>query len=57
MQLALRQEYKARHLPAMELMHFNGNPVLWREFIYNFYQNVHSFKNDIFGQYKNDKIN
>ena len=42
MQLALKQEYEARHLPAMELMHFNGNPVLWPELIDNFYQNVHS---------------
>ena len=42
MQLALKQEYEARHLPAMELMSFNGNLVLWPEFIDNFYQNVHS---------------
>ena len=42
MQLALKQEYEARHLPAMELIRFNGNPVLWPEFIDNFYQNVHS---------------
>ena len=42
MQLALKQEYEARHLPTMELMRFNGNPVLWPEFIDNFYQNVHS---------------
>ena len=41
MQLALKQEYEARDLPAMELIHFNGNPVLWPEFIDNFYQNVH----------------
>ena len=42
MQLVLKQEYKARHLPAMELMRFNGNPIFWPEFIVNFYQNVHS---------------
>ena len=33
MQLALNQEYKARHLQVVELMRFNGNPV---------YLNVHS---------------
>ena len=42
MQLALKQEYEARHVPAMELIRFNGNPVLWSVFIDNFYQNVHS---------------
>ena len=42
MQLALKQEYEARQLPAMELIRFNGNPILWPEFIGNFYQNVHS---------------
>ena len=42
MQLALNQEYEARHLPAIEAMRFNGNPVFWPEFIDNFYQNVHS---------------
>ena len=42
MQLALKQECKARHLPAVELMCFNGNPVFWSEFIDNFYQNVHT---------------
>ena len=42
MQLALKQEYEAMHLPAMELIRFNGNPVLWPELIDNFYQNVHS---------------
>ena len=42
MQLALKQEYEARHLPAMELMCFDGNPVFWPEFIDNFCQNVHS---------------
>ena len=42
MQLALKQEYETRHLPAMELMRFNGNPVLCPEFMDNFYQNVHS---------------
>ena len=26
----------------MELIRFNGNPVLWPEFTDNFYQNVHS---------------
>ena len=42
MQLALKLEYEARHLPAIELMRFNWNPVFWPEFIDNFYQNVHS---------------
>ena len=42
MQLALKQEYEAKHLPAMELMHFNGNPEVWPQLIDNFYQNVHS---------------
>ena len=42
MLLALKQEYEAKHLPAMELMCFNGNPVFWPEFIDNIYQNVHS---------------
>ena len=41
MQLPLKQEYKVRHLPAMELMCFKGNPILWSEFIGNFYQNIH----------------
>ena len=42
MQLALKQEYEAKHLPAMELMRFNWNPVFWPEFIDNSDQNVHS---------------
>ena len=36
MQLALKQECEARHLPAMELMCFNGNAIFWPEFIDNF---------------------
>ena len=42
MQLALNQECEVRHLRAMDLMCFNGNPMFWPEFIDNFYQIVHS---------------
>lgn len=41
-QLALKQEYKSRHLPATELKRFNGNLVFWPELIDNVYKNVHS---------------
>ena len=42
MQLALKREYGTVHVPAMELMGFNGNLVFSLEFIDNFYQNLHS---------------
>ena len=42
MQLVLKREYGTVHVPAMELMGFNGNLVFSLEFIDNFYQNLHS---------------
>ena len=42
LQLALQQEYEIRHLPAIELIRFDGSPSKWPEFIDNFHQNIHS---------------
>ena len=42
LQLALQQEYEMRHLPAIELIRFDGSPEKWPEFIDSFYQNIHS---------------
>ena len=41
LQLALKQEYESRHLPPIELRHFNGNSSVWPEFIENFRNRVH----------------
>ena len=42
LQLALQQEYERRHLPAIELIRFDGSPAKWPEFIDSFRQNIHS---------------
>ena len=42
LQLALQQEYKMRHLPAIELIRFDGSPARWPKFIDSLHQNVNS---------------
>ena len=38
---ALQQELETRHLPLIDLIPFDGNPLNWPEFIQNFKERVH----------------
>ena len=38
---ALQQELETRHLPPIDLIPFDGNPLNWPEFIQNFKERVH----------------
>ena len=37
----LRQEFDSKHLPPIELRHFDGNPAYWPEFIESFRSKIH----------------
>ena len=37
----LRQELDSKHLPPIELRHFDGNPAYWPEFIESFRSKIH----------------
>ena len=37
----LRQEFDSKHLPPIELRHFDGNPGYWPEFTESFRSKVH----------------
>ena len=38
---ALQQELETRHLPPIDLIQFDGNPLNWPEFIQNYKERVH----------------
>ena len=39
-QEAIKQELELRNLPPADLLHFDGNPVHWPEFIDDFYHRI-----------------
>ena len=41
-QEAIKQELELRNLPPADLLHFDGNPVHWPEFIDDFYHRIHN---------------